>query len=145
MNPRRYFAALFGVCAFLSLACFGGGGGTEDDGGGSISVKVRNDYAESLFAASVTYKGSTDRGPVTLFSGERIGGNSSRAFEGVVDPQTGETALFFHVVGTSLGREHAFTATIPLDGRKSGTLLFTYDYDFAAADFRLTHRWEPGL
>ncbi len=112
----------------------------EPDAGGPVKpaatkviarVEIKNEYAESLFTVIVT---PTGQKPITLFSDQRIKA-SATAVSATFDLPLAGSELALDIVGTSLGTKQHFIGKATLGvGRE--TLVITYDYDLALADFR---------
>ncbi|MEK7178574.1 MAG: hypothetical protein AAB721_02890 [Patescibacteria group bacterium] len=129
----------------------GAGGGTS--GSLTLNVRMRNEYAESIFTVDVTIEAPTDGGTISIgepagtkkrvFDNERIAGSAFKVSTTTLnaDPRA---VLFLEIVGTSLGRQHAFSGREPVsDSGSNRTLGLVYDYDLALASFRLRYGWLP--
>lgn len=119
--------------------------------GKAINVSVKNEYAESIFTLNVAQQGTLDEknGPtstasVRLLDMQRVGGSSTKRIDNAMRVnEQGELA--FTLSAISLGNTHTFTGTFKVTDSTStnDTLGFTYDYDLALAEFRITYGWKP--
>lgn len=105
-----------------------------------VKLRVDNRYAESLFTVRIAP--SSDAGPGTgavLMQDERVPANRTKEVQ--FGASMGDV-LAMEARVTSLGMPTTFTGTTkPLPADK-GTLVLTYDYDLALAEFRLLFGWD---
>ncbi|MBL8924100.1 MAG: hypothetical protein JNJ54_34915 [Myxococcaceae bacterium] len=101
------------------------------------AVRVENDYAESLFTVGVQVN---DGGVVELMKDKRIGANQSASAPFVSN--VGDVVTL-HFSAMSLGQRQNFTPIVEKDPvtREKPTLLITYDFDLATANFTIRHYW----
>lgn len=105
-----------------------------------LKLRVENKYAESIF--TVRLSPASDAGAsagAALLQDERIAANRTK--EAQFGASTGDV-LALEARVTSLGSPSTFTGnTRPVPADKS-TLVLSYDYDLALAEFRLVFGWE---
>lgn len=105
-----------------------------------LKLRVDNRYAESIF--TVRLAPGSDAGAASgtvLLQDERVPANRTKEVQ--FGASTGDVMALEARV-TSLGTPTTFTGTTkPLPADK-GTLVLTYDYDLALAEFRLLFGWD---
>jgi hypothetical protein len=126
------FLAVAGCGDFFAVET---GPETGEGGGGSASIKVINEYVESIFRVSV--EGS--EGVTSVMSDVRISGNDYETAKDVIDAENGES-LLLHFKAMSLG-DWSSWEPMNFEMQAGGTYEITYDYDFATGGFAVTRGW----
>ena len=124
----------------IAVAC-GCGGGVESPRMVAVTATVTNEYAESLFSLDATVEG-TNGEPAHLLIDKDIAAYRSATSGPVNIPAGGRVR--WSLSSMSLGERYTFpdvTETVPAN-RVSAVYVFTYDYNLATANFRISHGWK---
>lgn len=98
----------------------------------SITTKIENNYAESIFTVTLTAAGSATK----VFDNVRVAGSDVATSPTMIDVEA-DADFALRVDATSLGEVHSFTGT---PAATAAVLTLTYDFDLALAEFSLKYK-----
>lgn len=117
-----------------------------------IDLVIHNNYAVSIFSVTAVLKAPKGvkieplpgeiplGGKTAIAASERVEGHDERRFRWALTMNP-KAEIAIEVVAISMGERHVFRGTVesPKDWEK--TLIVTYDFDLATAQFTAAFRW----